>query len=163
MDIKPCLGKIENGKHYFPVRVYYNHTDAGGIMYYANYFRIAEEARVALFDVMAHDDLKGYNDIKLLGDFVVRTANAEYYKSAHFGEDLVIETSVEELGKAYVVMKQNIMRNDEFLVEVKTKIVFVGVQIKSESDCCPLGNGVVVGKPQRIPDFWKSKLEQLQK
>ncbi len=159
INLKPSLGVIENGKHYFPVRVYYNHTDAGGIMYYANYFRIAEEARVAMFDVLASDDLKGYNDIKSMGDFVVRTAHAEYYKSAHFGEDLIIEDSIEEIGKVFVVVNQKVMRGDELLVEIKTKIVFVSVECGDHKAGCPLGGGgVVVGKPQRIPEFWMKKL-----
>ena len=120
MDIKPCLGKIENGKHYFPVRVYYNHTDAGGIMYYANYFRIAEEARVALFDVMAHDDLKSYNDIKLLGDFVVRTANAEYYKSAHYEDEITIITEIEKFSPVRIKFKYTLYNQFGDLINIGT-------------------------------------------
>ena len=160
MDLKPCLGKIENGKHYFPVRVYYNHTDAGGIMYYANYFRIAEEARVAMFDTLAADDLKGYNDIKQIGDFVVRSAHAEYYKSARFGDDLIMENSIEEIGKVFIMVNQKIMRGDELLVEVKTKIVFVSLGNTSAGHSLGTDKSMSI-KPQRIPEFWVKKLEQI--
>ena len=138
----------------------YAETDQMGVVHHSVYPIWYEVARTEF----AKKYILPYSQAEKIGIMMpVAELTSKYYKSAHFGEDLVIETSVEELGKAYVVMKQNIMRNDELLVEVKTKIVFVGVQIKSESDGCPLGNGVVVGKPQRIPDFWKSKLEQLQK
>ena len=148
-DLKPCLGKIENGKHYFPVRIYYNHTDAGGIVYYANYLRIAEEARVAMFDILGKQNETSYNDVKVLGDFVVRTAHVEYFKSARFGDDLVIKDSIEEIGKVYIVVKQEIMKGEEVLVEVKTKIVFVSL------------DNSMIGKPQRIPEFWLKQLETL--
>ncbi len=162
MELKINQGIIENGKHYYPVHIFYNHTDAGGIVYYANYLRIAEEARVSLFDVLGSDDKQGYNDIKEIGDFVVRKAEVEYYNSARFGEDLVIESTIEETGKAYVVVKQIIKRGEETLTEVKTKIVFVGVECGNHSAGCPLGGGgVVKNKPQRIPEFWVKRLEKI--
>jgi acyl-CoA thioester hydrolase len=142
-DVRINTGVMENGRHYYPARVFYNHTDAGGIVYYANYLRIAEEARVAMFDAVRGG--RGGNPLED-GDFVVRSAHVEYFKPARFGDDLVIESRVYEVGKAYLMVGQRVMRGGELLVEISTKLVYV--------------NFGVSGRPQRVPEFWREKFKQ---
>lgn len=157
MDLKLSMGVIEDKKHYYPVRVFYNHTDAGGVVYYANYLRIVEEARVAWFEVLGMVDKEGYEKVNKEGNFVVRSCNIEYYKSANFGDDLYVESYIEKKDKLYLSIIQKVMRGDELLVEMKIKSVFVGFSCgdsdSSSSGFCTL----VVLKPRRIPEFWNSK------
>ncbi len=144
-NLKATLGEIKNKTHYYPVHIFYNHTDAGGIMYFANYLRITEEARVAFFLL---NDKEGFYEAMNNGDFVVKNCFAEYHKSAVLNDDLIVKTKVVEIGKASVNLTQDIYRGDELLVEVKYKLAYV----KFEN-----------GKPKgagRLPEFWidKSKM-----
>ena len=102
IKMKVNLGEIKEGIHYFPVRVYYNHTDAGGIVYFANYLRMTEEARVAMFSIMGAQDKEAYKELQQTGDFVVRSCNVEYLKSAFLNDDLVIVSKVIEVSKTSV-------------------------------------------------------------
>jgi acyl-CoA thioester hydrolase len=140
-DVKFNMGSIEGGRHYFPARVFYNHTDMGGVMYYANYLRIAEEARCAFFAMLRKGEPAPEG-----GDFVVRSAHAEYMKPAVFGDELTIETDLEEIGRAYLHIRQKIMRDAELLAEVAIKAAYV-----------EFGR---IGRPQRIPAFWLEKFKK---
>ena len=148
IKMKVNLGEIKEGIHYFPVRVYYNHTDAGGIVYFANYLRMTEEARVAMFSIMGAQDKEAYKELQQTGDFVVRSCNVEYLKSAFLNDDLVIVSKVIEVSKTYIILSQDIFRNDEKLVEVKFKLVFVKK--------LPDGIGHRVS---RVPEFWLNKIK----
>ena len=71
-NIKPNLGTLKDKKHYYPIRVFYNHTDAGGIVYFANYLRMTEEARVAMFYLLGQSDKEEY--MKLPTSFIIGIA-----------------------------------------------------------------------------------------
>ena len=148
-NLKSSSGIIKDKKHYYPVHVFYNHTDAGKIVYFANYLRMTEEARVALFNMLGNQDEKGHKEIKSIGDFVVRSCNAEYLKSAVLDDDLIVVSSLKEIGKVQLTLSQDIYRGDEELVEVIFKLVFVKVM--------PDGSH----RPCRIPDFWLDKIKDI--
>lgn len=148
-NIKASFGILKDNTHYFPVHVYYNHTDAGQIVYFANYLRMTEEARVAMFNMLASDDEKGHKELQSVGDFVVRSCDAEYLKSAVLNDDLVVVSKVVDMGKVQLELSQDIYRGDEKLVEVKFKLVFVRL--------LPDGSH----KPSRIPEFWMERLKQI--
>ena len=148
-NVKPNLGFFDNGAHYYPVHVFYNHTDAGQIVYFANYLRMTEEARVAMFYLLGNTDAAGYNEIKFTGDFVVRSCQADYFKSAILNDDLVVVSKVSEVGKVHIILTQDIYRDSELLVSVKFKLVFVRV--------CSCG----AHKPTRVPEFWLDKIQNL--
>ncbi len=148
-NIKASLGIIKDKKHYYPVHVFYNHTDAGQIVYFANYLRMTEEARVAMFNILGNRDEKGYKELQSIGDFVVRSCNAEYLKSAVLNDDLVVVSSVKEVGKVHFILTQDIYRGDEKLVSVEFKLVFVKTM--------PDG----LHKPSRIPEFWLDKIDNV--
>lgn len=102
--------------HRFPLRVYYEDTDAAGIVYYANYLKFAERARTeylreAGFDhvVLAAKDGVG---------FVVRRVEADYRIPAKLDDALVIETVVTAASGARFVMRQSVLRNDMILCDV---------------------------------------------
>ena len=149
-NIKASVGIIKDKKHYYPVHVFYNHTDAGRIVYFANYLRMTEEARVALFNMLGNRDKVGHKALQTIGDFVVRSCNAEYLKSAVLNDDLVVVSSLKEIGKVHLTLTQDIYRDDEKLVSVEFKLVFVKVM--------PDGSH----KPSRFPEFWLDKLKDIQ-
>ena len=151
LNIKPNLGTFISDSHYYPVHVFYNHTDAGQIVYFANYLRMTEEARVAMFSLLGNTDFAGYAEIRQMGDFVVRSCQADYLKSAVLNDDLVVVSKVTEVGKVHIILSQDIYRDSELLVSVKFKLVFVRL--------CECG----AHKPTRVPEFWLSQIEKLNK
>ncbi len=148
-NIKASFGIFKEGKHYFPVHVYYNHTDAGQIVYFANYLRMTEEARVAMFNILGRCDEEGYKAWQSVGDFVVRSCNAEYLKSAVLNDDLVVISSIKEVGKVHLTLMQDIYRGDEKLVSVEFKLVFVKIMHDGSH------------KPSRVPEFWLDKIPDI--
>ena len=151
LNIKTNLGTFISDSHYYPVHVFYNHTDAGQIVYFANYLRMTEEARVAMFSLLGNTDSAGYAEIRQMGDFVVRSCQADYLKSAVLNDDLVVVSKVTEVGKVHIILSQDIYRDSELLVSVKFKLVFVRL--------CECG----AHNPTRVPEFWLSQIEKLNK
>lgn len=92
----------------WPVRVYIEDTDAGGIVYYVNYLKYMERARTEFF--RSFGDAK---DVIAAGNlmFVVRSLNSEYFKPAKLDDTLIATVQVITYGKANVVMEQSIYRS----------------------------------------------------
>lgn len=94
--------------HDFQVRVYYEDTDAGGIVYYANYLKFIERARTEWLRTL------GYEQDRLLEQsvaFVVKWAEMHNYAPARFNDVLSITTQVVELGGASMLFKQEIINS----------------------------------------------------
>lgn len=129
---------------YFYVRVYYEDTDAGGRVYYANYLKFAERARTEILRSL------GIEQMELLRDhgtgFVVRKCSIEYFKPAMLDDLLTIESSVHDITKAVLVMQQTIKKGDETLVTIEVKLAV----IRAED-----------GRVARIPDHVFAALENL--
>jgi acyl-CoA thioester hydrolase len=105
-----------------PVRVYYEDTDAAGIVYYANYFRFLERGRTELLRALGHDQ----NALMKEGvAFAVRSANAEFLKPARLDDRLVVETAVAALGRAQVTFGQRVRRDTEVLLDAKIRIACI--------------------------------------
>ena len=115
------------------VRVYYEDTDAAGVVYYANYFTLFERGRTELFRFMGIP----YSDIEKQGVYVpVSDARCIYKRSARDDDLLRIESAVEEMKRARIKIAYRILRNDtELLAEGYTVHAFVNAE----------------GKPRRIP------------
>jgi acyl-CoA thioester hydrolase len=96
-----------------PVRVYYEDTDAGGVVYYANYLRFMERGRT---EWLRH---LGFEQDQLTRDegvvFAVRSANVEFIKAARFNEQLEVSVELVKYGKASVNLQQHIHRGNEVL------------------------------------------------
>ena len=98
-------------KFSWPIRVYYEDTDSGGVVYYANYLKFFERARTELlrqFDLQQNELIKQQNII-----FAVRNINVDYYKPAVFDDLLSVTTEIEVLKKASLVFKQTIQRDKD--------------------------------------------------
>ncbi len=101
------------------IRVYYEDTDCGGIVYYANYLKFCERARSELFFQ------KGLSPHKEDEFFVVKSIQADYVKSAVFGDILEIETKLIEKNFASIVLYQEILRNNELIFKGIFKLAFL--------------------------------------
>ena len=107
--------------HRWPIRVYYEDTDAAGVVYYANYLRFAERARTE----MLHD--VGLDQLRIMADddvvFAVRACNADYLRPARLGEMVAVQTAVEKVGGASITLRQSVVRDGEELVIMKITLV----------------------------------------
>ncbi len=119
---------MTKGSHSFPIRIYYEDTDAAGIVYYANYLRFAERARTEALR------LSGIDQSELLRDqnigFVVRKCIVEFLKPAMLDDLLTIETRLADINKVSMELVQTIRRGTETLVTMEVKLVVVGSGLK---------------------------------
>ena len=122
-------------KNFFhKLKVYYEDTDAGGVVYYANYLKFLERARTEALVTL------GFNNKKIKQDFgsliVVKSCNIEYKIPAHLEDELSIRSFVKSITKTSFFMNQFISRGEDLIAEAKIHLVFVNKD----------------GKPMRIPD-----------
>ena len=116
------------------IKVYYEDTDSGGVVYYANYLKFLERARTeALFSI-------GYSNKKIKEKFnsliIVKSCNVNYKKPANLEDELKIRSFVKSITKISFFMNQIISRDEEIIVEAQIHLVFVNEN----------------GKPVKIPD-----------
>jgi acyl-CoA thioester hydrolase len=90
----------------WPVRVYYEDTDSGGVVYYANYLKFMERARTELLRSMGYQQDQIQQELGII--FAVHSANIKYKKPARFNDELNVITSITALGKASICFKQSI-------------------------------------------------------
>lgn len=112
----------------FSVRVYYEDTDAGGIVYYANYLKFAERARTEALRLAGIDQSALMKEQNIA--FVVRRCNVDFLRPAMLDDLLTIETSIRDINRVSIVMRQDIRRGSETLVSLEVKLAVVGAQMK---------------------------------
>ena len=118
--------------HKFPVRVYYEDTDMGGVVYHANYLRFIERARSDWVRQLGNDQ----NAMREAGIvWVVRKIDAEYLAAAKFEDELMIETDIHSLSAARLVMNQVVRRGDQVIFTAQVTAVCMNA----------------AGKPVRLP------------
>ena len=123
------------------LKVYYEDTDSGGVVYYANYLKYLERARTeALFTI-------GFSNKKIKDQFnsiiIVKSCNIEYKKSAHLEDELKIRSFVKSITKTSFFMNQIITKDKDVIVEAQVHLVFVNKD----------------SKPVKIPDEIYSKFK----
>ena len=126
----------------FNFRVYYEDTDAGGIVYHANYLKFAERARTEFLHKM------GLSNQKLLQEdmaFVVSRIEIDYKRPAVLEDELLVETSVLKLGAATLTLRQDVKRKDELMSSLKVSVAVVSLSEK---------------RPVRMPVELKEKFEK---
>lgn len=118
----------------FPVRVYYEDTDAAGVVYYANYLKFAERARTEWLRSL------GFSQEALMREqgvgFVVASANITYHKPARLDDQLFIVSHLQHTTKVRMGMQQTVTKDEQILARVAVEIVCVDTTFK----------------PTRIPD-----------
>jgi acyl-CoA thioester hydrolase len=123
------------------LKIYYEDTDSGGVVYYANYLKFLERARTeALFSI-------GFSNNKIQEQFnsliIVKSCNIEYKKSAHLEDELTIRSFVKSITKTSFVMNQIISKENDVIVEAQIHLVFINKE----------------GKPVKIPEDIYSKFK----
>ena len=127
-----------------PVRVYYEDTDAGGVVYYANYLKFFERCRTEWMRFAGHDQSALAAEAGI--GFVARKASCEYLKPARLDDELIVGLEVEKLTRVRVVFRQHVRRGDDELVTGTVEIACVNMATMT---------------PSAIPEFLHSKLEAL--
>ena len=102
-----------------PVRVYYEDTDAGGVVYYANYLKFFERCRTEWMRLAGHDQSALASEAGI--GFVARKASCEYLKPARLDDQLTIGLEVEKLTRVRVIFRQHVRRGDQELVTGRTR------------------------------------------
>ena len=123
------------------IKVYYEDTDSGGVVYYANYLKFLERARTeALYSI-------GFSN-KILRDkyktlIIVKSCNIDYKKPAYLEDELNVRSFVKSITKTSFFMNQIITKGDSIIVEAKIHLVFIDRN----------------GKPVKIPEEIYSKFK----
>ena len=110
------------------IKVYYEDTDAGGVVYYANYLKYLERARTEALIKIGLSNLKIRDSFKAL--IIVKSCNIDYKKSANLEDELNIKSYILSLTKTSFVMSQTIIKNKIVIVEAKIHLVFVNEKAK---------------------------------
>ena len=110
------------------VKIYYEDTDAGGVVYYANYLKYLERARTEALIKIDLSNLKIKDNFKAL--IIVKSCNIDYKKSAYLEDELNIKSYILSLTKTSFVMSQTIIKNKIVIVEAKIHLVFVNEKAK---------------------------------
>jgi len=104
------------------IRVYYEDTDVGGVVYHSNYLNFCERARSGLFFDA------GRSPILDSGHFVAKHIEADYLKSAKFGDILEVKTTLIELKNASFTLLQQVFRRDEELFKMTIVLVYLNFE-----------------------------------
>lgn len=111
----------------YSLRVYYEDTDAGGVVYNANYLRFFERARTEFLRDLGVD-IKDW--IERGVSFVVSEASLKFHRAARYGDQLSISTAPSEITAAAFLLTHNVHREKELIVSGSTKMVCVGPGLK---------------------------------
>ena len=133
-----------NGVHVFPVRVYYEDTDAAGVVYYANYLRFAERARTEMLRDLGGGSREMMETQGLA--FAVRRCSMEFMRPARLDDLLEVETRLTDIGGASLVADQRVKRQATELVRMEMTLA-----------CLSLA-----GKPARLPPALRTRLKDFQ-
>lgn len=144
-DVAAPAGRFEGRVFMFPARVYYEDTDAGGVVYYANYLKFAERARTELIRALGMEQQAALEDDDRHG-FMVRSLSVEYKAPAVLDDLLTVTCELTEMKGAGAEMKQEIRRGETLLATLDVKLAYVSLKRK---------------RPVRIPEDLLRKVEDL--
>lgn len=136
---------MQNGVFYLPVRVYYEDTDAAGIVFYANYLKFAERARTELLRQFGISN-SGVSSRDGTA-FAVRSCTIDYLRAAHLDDLLSVETRITEIGGASMTLSQNVLRDGDTINEMTVRLVCMHIAGENK------------GKATRIPADVRQALE----
>lgn len=127
-------------KHHLPIRVYYEDTDAGGIVFYANYLKFAERGRTEFLRRVGyeHRDLKEKEGVL----FVVRRLEVEYHRFSELDDLLTVVTEAADVKNSSFAMKQSILRDNLLLCDMTVTMVCINSS----------------GRPVRVPEHLKKAI-----
>ncbi|APV51798.1 tol-pal system-associated acyl-CoA thioesterase [Betaproteobacteria bacterium GR16-43] len=139
--VKPRL-QPELFTYSFPVRVYYENTDAGGVVYHGEYLKFLERARTEWLRHLGFDHQALGRNHRVV--FVVSSMAIDFVKPARLDDMVAVSVQLESLGKVRCIFVQEIKREDEVLVKAKVTVACLTVD---------------AFKPVEIPEPLKRKME----
>ncbi len=108
------------GKHQMQQRIYYEDTDSGGIVYYANYLKFAERGRTEMLRELGFES---QSMLSLQGvGLAVRRCHIEYIKPAKLDDEITVETEIKKIGGASIELRQTVMGENHELAEMEIKL-----------------------------------------
>ncbi|KKM05939.1 hypothetical protein LCGC14_1748990 [marine sediment metagenome] len=126
------------------IKIYYEDTDANGVVYHANYLRYMERARTELLVDMGHDPARYHNEGH---SFVVTAVDIKFRHPARLGETIEIRTELGYMKRASMMLRQRCLRDETLLAEADVTVAFLDSK----------------GKPRRFPQELSDKIKKLQK
>lgn len=139
----PPQGQLDGNTHIYPVRVYYQDTDAEGVVYHANYLHYAERARVEFMRCLGLDqDAQRGHDIIA---FAVRHCAIDYLRPARLDDALAVVSRVVHVGGASLGVEQLIRRDGVDIAGLDVRLVSLGA----------------TGRPLRLPESVRAALRQI--
>jgi acyl-CoA thioester hydrolase len=139
--MKPTL-QPELFVYSFPVRVYFENTDAGGVVYHSEYLKFLERARTEWLRHLGFDHQALARDHRVV--FVVTAAAIDFTRPARLDDTVAVSVRLESLGKVRCVFAQEIRRDDEVLVSARVTVA------------CVTGENF---RPTEIPEALRKKME----
>ena len=139
----PPQGWMVGSVHVYPVRVYYEDTDVGGVVYYANYLKFAERARTEMLRLIGfpHAEMMERDGRAL----AVRRCEADYIRPARFDDSLEVHTGSIDLEAASLWIDQRVKRDGDDLVVLRVRLACIGQD----------------GRPARLPARLRTALMAL--
>ncbi len=139
----PYSGRFLDGEHRFAVRVYFEDTDAGGVVYHANYLRFMERARSDMLRGAGIDQRGAIEGG--IGVYVIADLSIRYRLSAKLDDDLLVVSRMQKIGAAQCVIHQRVMRGQDMVTDATVTAAFIGPD----------------GRPRRQPRAWVESFERL--
>jgi len=140
---EPASGRFAGGVHYFPLRIYFEDTDTGGIVYHANYLRFMERARSDMLRLLAIDQRGSIEGGE--GVYTVARLAIDYRMPAYLDDDLIVISHVKNVGGATCTMEQRILRGNDLLTSGEVTVAFVAAN----------------GRPKRQPKPWAALFNRI--
>ena len=138
--MKQNINKISILKHSNKIRVYYEDTDAGGLVYHANYLKFAERARTEMLREVRIEQLILKNDYNI--QFVVKNLYIDFFKPAQLDDLLTIKSIILKVSSAKVIMEQTIYIKMTLLAKIDVTLGSINTE----------------GKPSRLPNIVLERL-----
>lgn len=132
----PASGRFSAGEHYYPVRIFFEDTDAGGVVYHANYLRYMERARSDMLRLAGIDQRGALEQGE--GVYAVVRARIDYRRPARLDDDLTVVSRVGDIAAASVTIGQDIMRGEDLISQGEVTVAFLSS----------------AGRPKRQPKPW---------
>jgi acyl-CoA thioester hydrolase len=139
----PYRGGFVGHQHRFALSVYFEDTDAYGIVYYANYLKYMERARSDMIRAVGVDQAA---ELRASGSaYAVVEVDIRYRSPGRLGDDLVVVSSVDEVRASSVLIQQRVMRGEQQLTDARVTAAFLDGQ----------------GRPRRQPSDWVEKFKAI--
>ena len=138
------VSRSERARFVLPVRVYYEDTDAAGVVYYASYLRFLERARTEWLRALGFEQSRLARELGI--GFAARSLKVDYLKSAQLDDQLNVVAEIESLGRAQLSFCQRVERGSEVLLTASMRVACIEVARM---------------RPAAIPEEIRNRLEAL--